>query len=247
MTGKGITLERSGSVAILTIDDPAHRNALGHDALAQMENRCREVDEDESIGALIVRGAGGHFCSGALRSILEDTGIDPLREDNFALLTSIYEAVARVGRVKVPVIAAVRGAAVGAGFNLALAADLRIVAENARLTSGFLRIGIHPGGGHFQLLRRAVGIEYAAGVALFGETLTGMRAAQIGLAWEALPDDDVEPRALELATRVAGDPQLARAIKRTLAQADHANWTAAIDAERSAQMWSLRRKHDADS
>lgn len=247
MTGNDITLERSGSVAILTIDDPAHRNALGHDAFVQMEQCCREVDEDQVLGAMIVRGAGGSFCSGALRSILEDTGSDPIREDNFTLLTSIYEAIARVGRVKVPVIAAVRGAAVGAGLNLALAADLRIVAEDARLTSGFLHIGIHPGGGHFELLRRAVGIEYAAGVAVFGETLTGTRAAEIGLAWQALPDDEVEPRALELANRVAGDPPLARAMKRSLAQADHGSWAAAIDAERSAQMWSLRRKHDADS
>lgn len=243
MTQRTVTLERSGPVALLTLDDPGRRNALGYDSYDQIADCCREVDEDRELGAMVVRGAGGQFCSGAVRSLLADTASDPLREDNFALLSSIYDAVERIGRMQVPVIAAVRGAAVGAGFNLALVADLRIVADDARLTSGFLQIAMHPGGGHFRLLGRAAGREAAAALAVFGETLTGSRAAEIGLAWEALPDDEVEPRALELAARAAADPALARAMKRSLVHATDADWTVAMDAERSAQFWSLRRKH----
>lgn len=244
---RAVELQRSGSLAILTINDPDRRNALGPETLSLIEDYCNEIDEDLSVGAVVLRGAAGHFCSGALRSILDETASDPLRQDNFTLLTSIYEAVARVGQLKVPVVAAIRGAAVGAGFNLALVADLRIVAENAKLISGFAPIGLHPGGGHFKLLIRAAGFEAAAAIGVFGETLTGLQAAKLGLAWEALPDVDVEPRAIELASRIAGDPALARATKRSLAQAGHFEWNGPMDAERSAQFWSLRRRLSADA
>ena len=98
-----------------------------------------------------------------------------------------------------PTIAAVLGAAVGAGINLMLATDLRIVAEDARLISGFLRIGLHPGGGHFGLLAGRAGAEAAAAAGIFGEEISGVRAVQLGLAWEALPAEQVEQRAAELA------------------------------------------------
>jgi enoyl-CoA hydratase len=241
-----ITLERDGAVAILTLDDPARRNALNENSHAEIAEHCAAVDGDPGIGAVVLRGAGGHFCSGAVRGILDSTASDPLREDHFALLCSIYDAVVRVGALQVPVVAAVRGAAVGAGLNLALAADVRVVSADVQLLSGFLRIGLHPGGGHFHLLARAAGREAAAAVARFGETIDGTRAVEIGLAWEALPDEQVEERALQLAGRAASDPAIARAMKRSLGQAG-ADWPTAMDAERSIQMWSLRRKAAAAS
>ena len=91
-----------------------------------------------------------------------------------------------------------------------LATDLRIVAEDARLISGFLRIGLHPGGGHFGLLAGRAGAEAAAAAGIFGEEISGLRAVQLGLAWEALRSERVEERAAELARRAARDPQLAR-------------------------------------
>ena len=104
------------------------------------------------MGAAVICGAGGTFCSGAERGHLEDVGRDPAEEGRYAALGGIYRAFTRVGQFEVPSIAAVRGAAVEAGINLMLATDLRIVAEDARLISGFLRIGLHPGSGHFGLL-----------------------------------------------------------------------------------------------
>ena len=92
-----------------------------------------------------------------------------------------------------------RGAAVGAGLNLALATDLRIVSRTARLLPGFAQIGIHPGGGHFTLLNRVAGREAAAALGLFGEEVDGDRAVALGLAWAAYDDGDVQDRALALA------------------------------------------------
>ena len=139
------------------------------------------------MGAAVISGAGGTFCSGAERGHLEEVGRDPAEAGRYAALGGIYRAFTRVGELEVPSIAAVRGAAVGAGINLLLATDLRIVAEDARLISGFLRIGLHPGGGHFGLLAGRAGAEAAAAAGIFGEEISGLRAVQLGLAWEAVP------------------------------------------------------------
>jgi len=119
------------------------------------------------------------------------------------------------------------------------------VAEEARIITRFLHIGLHPGGGHFTLLGRLAGREATAAMALFGQEVSGRRAAELGLAWEALPEAEVEPRALELARGVAGDPELARAAVRSLRLElgpPATSWPLALEAEKAVQMWSLRRK-----
>jgi enoyl-CoA hydratase len=143
-------------------------------------------------------------------------------------------------------VAAVRGAAVGAGLNLALATDLRIVSRTARLLPGFAQIGIHPGGGHYTLISRVAGREAAAAMGLFGEEINGERAVELGLAWAAHDDADVEAESLRLARRVATDPPLARRLATSFRRETAAAampWEVALDVERSAQMWSLRRRH----
>jgi len=157
---------------------------------------------------------------------------------------AIYDCFYRLGQVEVPTIAAVRGSAVGAGMNMLLAADLRIVARDVRLICGFLKRGLHPGGGHFVLLSRLVGREAAAAMALFGEQVDGERAVQLGLAWETVDDAAVEDRAMELAARVAADPALARAAVgsfRIETGPPHVSWAVATQFERPVQMWSMRR------
>src|SRR5688500_14129780 len=96
----------------------------------------------------------------------------------------IYDSFCRLGQVKVPTVAAVSGSAVGTGMNMLLAADLRIVARDASLLCGFLKRGVHPGGGHFVILSRLIGREAAAAMALFGEEINGERAVDLGPTWE---------------------------------------------------------------
>jgi enoyl-CoA hydratase len=241
---ENVRLVFHGHVALITLNRPERRNAFVPKMARKFIEVCRRIDERRDVGAVIVHGEGDAFCAGADRAILERAGTDPVAEENFADLGSVYEAFMRLGSLGPPVIAAVNGSAVGAGLNLALAADLRIVAEDARLIAGFLRIGIHPGGGHFSLLTRLVGREAAAALALFGEEITGADAVRLGLAWEAHPREEVLPRAMELASRVASDPELGRAATRTFRQmsASKVDWEVAMAAERSAQMWSLRRR-----
>src|SRR3712207_598304 len=169
-----------------------------------------EVDGRPDVGALVVRAGGKSFCAGGDIATLTAAGRDPAAAEAYEGMGNIYDSFYRLGQVKVPTVAAVRGSAVGAGMNMLLAADLRIVARDARLLSGFLKRGMHPGGGHFVILSRLIGREAAAAMALFGEEIIGDKAVGLGLAWESVDDAAVEDRAIELAQRVAADPELAR-------------------------------------
>jgi enoyl-CoA hydratase len=244
-----VRVEVDGHVAVLSLWAPGRRNALTPDMAGELAAACEEIDANPEVGSVVVRGEGGYFCAGAHRDTLSGAGADPLSEPAHTNLGVVYRSFARVGELEAPVVAAVRGGAVGAGVNLALAADLRIVAEDARLLSGFLRLGLHPGGGYFVISGRTAGREATAAMGLFGEELDGRRAVELGLAWEALPDDKVEARARELAARAGADPALARRAARSFRSElgpPSVPWPVALDAERSAQMWSLRRRAESD-
>jgi enoyl-CoA hydratase len=241
-----VELERHGDgVAVLTLDAPERRNALTVAMADELVAACEELDADASVGAVVVRGAGGFFCAGGDRATLAEAGRDPAAPETYAGIGAVYRSFARVGEVEPPTIAAVRGGAVGAGLNLMLATDLRIVGREARIVSGFLPIGLHPGGGHGALIGRTGAREAAAALALFGERVDGARAAELGLAWAAVDDEDVEGTALELAARAGADPELARrtaASLRTVLGPPALPWGAALELERASQMWSMRRK-----
>lgn len=240
-----LSLDKQDGIATLTMRAPERRNALSVAMAEAMVAACEDVDADPSIGAVIVTGEGAYFCAGGDRTVLARAGEDPAAPEAYAGLTRIYEAFARVGRLEPPTIAAIRGGCVGAGTNLALATDLRVVAEDARLLSGFLPIGLHPGGGHSLLISRAVGRETANAMQLFGAKLTGVEAVQHGLAWAAVPAEEVEAKARELAATPAADPELARRTAKSMrmvAGPPALPWNAALDLERASQMWSMRRK-----
>jgi enoyl-CoA hydratase len=242
-----VLLEVDGGVAVVTLNAPQRRNALTPAMATELIATFDEVDARDDVGALVVRAVGKSFCAGGDVQTLTDAGKDPAAPDAYAGMGAIYDSFYRLGQVKAPTIAAVRGSAVGAGMNMLLAADLRIVARDARLICGFLKRGLHPGGGHFVILSRLVGREAAAAMALFGEEVDGERAVQLGLAWETVDDAAVEDRALELAARVAKDPALARAAVgnfRKETGPPHVSWEVATQFERPAQMWSMRRSAD---
>ena len=244
-----IRLDVEHGIAVLTVSNPSIKNALTLKMSHQLSEFCDRIDADATIGAVVVRGDGGTFCSGADTRSWSGTYADPMSDSAYAETDDIYGAFYRVGQIKVPTISAVRGAAVGAGLNLALATDLRIVADDARLIAGFLKAGIHPGGGFFTIASRVGGREAAAAMGVFSEEVSGPRAVQLGLAWDAVPDDEVEARALALAERVAGDPVLARRVAKSFrAEADPSPlpWSTAIEVERGVQIWTQARRLRGD-
>lgn len=240
-----VSLTVDDGVAVVTLGAPERRNALTVAMAAELAEAARAAEANPQVGALVVTG-GAHFCAGAVREVLAKVGSDPVADQAYRDMETMYGAFTTVGTVEIPTIAAVRGAAVGAGLNLALATDLRIVAENARMVPGFAQIGIHPGGGHFTLLNRAVGREATAALGLFGGQVDGRRAVELGMAWSAVDDDQVEVEAMAIARRVAADPPLARRLVRSFRRETEAgglSWDVAVEVERAPQFWSLRRKH----
>ena len=144
-----VHVERRGRVAVLTLDDERRRNALTLGLCEAVAGAMDDLESDDGVGAVVVTGAGPAFCAGADLSHLGES-----RRDG---LLAIYEGFLRVARSPLPTLAAVNGAAVGAGMNLALACDVRLAGRSARFDTRFLDLGIHPGGGHTWMFRRIVG------------------------------------------------------------------------------------------
>ena len=240
-----VDLEIADHVAVLTLAAPQRRNALTPAMAREVIDACHTIDADSAIGAVVVRGAGGFFCAGAHRAFLATAAENPLDPEIHRDMGTVYDSFVRVGALEPPTLAAIRGGAVGAGVNLAFATDLRVIAQDAVLDAGFTRLGIHPGGGHFILLQRTAGRELAAGLGLFGGTLTGTRAVETGAAWIALPDGEVEAAAIAIAAPIAQDPELAREAARSFRSETGppaASWAMALRAERAPQQWSLQRR-----
>ena len=238
-----IRFEVEAGVATITLAAPQRRNALTAPLARELVEACERADGDGAVGAVIITGDGG-FCAGASRDLLEAATRNPLVDPARADLLAVYESFVRVGQLAVPSISAVTGAAVGAGVNLVLATDLRVVANDAKLIPGFLRLGLHPGGGHLALLGRLAGRETVAALGIFGEEIDGARAHQLGLAWAAPPAAEVLPSAVAIARRVARDPELARATAAALRLElgpPPISWPAALQAETAMQAWSLHR------
>jgi enoyl-CoA hydratase len=190
----------------------AHRkNALTGTSARELLGALRSVADDPTIGALVLAGTDTAFCAGAHRELLSAVGRgEPAALDDISAVYDVFE-VMRTSPV--PIIAAVQGAAVGAGLNLVLAADVRIVADNAYLRSMFVANSIHPGGAHLKMLEGIGGREAVTLMAVLDEPLSGADFAKAGWATHALPAAEVEDRAIALAQRAGRAPALARLIK----------------------------------
>ncbi|MFT3874129.1 MAG: enoyl-CoA hydratase/isomerase family protein [Nocardioides sp.] len=242
-----VRLELLDRIGVVTIDAPETRNALDRESAQELLDCLSEIGEDTSIRAAVIRGGGGTFCSGANRALLAEAAKNPYDEEVSIALETIYSSFVALCELPVPTIAALRGAAVGAGANLALAADVRIASDQARIVSGFLRIGLHPGGGHFTLLERLAGPQTTAAMTLLGQEVRGERLRELGLAWEVLPDEEVEDRAIALASLLS-DARLARdAVSTFRAQswARQVPMATAVRSEQAAQFASLARRPEA--
>lgn len=220
-------------VAVVTIDDAERRNALTLPMVDGIVVALDELEADDSIGAVVVTGAGPAFCAGADLSHLGGAADSDLRR--------IYEGFLRFARCPLPTVAAVNGAAVGAGMNLALACDIRLTSPRAKFDTRFLQLGLHPGGGHTWMLERIVGPQTAAAMVLFGEVLDGEAAAKVGLVWRCVPEGELLAAARAIAAKAASAPrELSRRTKSTLTRmptvATHAE---AVDAELEVQVWSV--------
>jgi enoyl-CoA hydratase len=231
-----LDVEVEEGVGLLRLNDPGRRNALTMPLVREIVEAVDRLEAEPSVGALVVTGAPPSFCAGADLSDLGAT-----RESREAGLRRIYEGFLAVARSPLPTVAAVNGAAVGAGMNLALGCDVRVAGTSARFDTRFLQLGLHPGGGHTWMLQRIVGPQAAAATLLFGEVLDGKAAERAGMAWRCVDDGELVATAVAMARRCAEGPhELARRMKATLRrQAGISTSAEAVDVELEVQLWSL--------
>ena len=230
-----VLVDIADGIATLTLNRPDERNTLTAPMVAEIVAAMDAIEADTDVGVVVVTGAGSAFCAGA--------NLGNLAEATSDSLLNIYEGFLRIARSPLPTIAAVNGAAVGAGMNLALGCDVRIAAQRARFDTRFLTLGIHPGGGHTWMLQRLVGSQAAMAAVLFGEILDGPGAERIGLVHRCVADDQLMTAARSLAAGAAGAPrELVIATKATMkAMGAVDQHDEAIERELEPQVWSTRQ------
>ncbi|MEO6446443.1 MAG: enoyl-CoA hydratase-related protein [Gemmatimonadaceae bacterium] len=212
-----VLVDRAGAVGVLTINRPDKRNALSAGVRAEFLARFNELLGDQDIRVVVVTGAGNKsFVAGA--DIAEFAQRTPVEQFRVMRGPSLLETLERAAK---PVIAAVNGYCLGGGLELAMACDFRVASALARFGQPEINLGIIPGGGGTQRLPRLVGMGAALKMILTGEPVDAAEALRMGLVEEVVPSEQLMPRAMELAHKMAGKSPVALAAAK---EATRAAW-----------------------
>jgi 2-(1,2-epoxy-1,2-dihydrophenyl)acetyl-CoA isomerase len=202
-----ITRERVGAVTVITLNRPEAYNALDLQLGEELLDALIECDEDRGVRAVVLTGAGRAFCAGGDIRAMDASGSAGGAAAFLKKLTVfLHSAVATMAWMPKPVIAAVNGPAAGAGFSLALAADLILAAHGATFTMAYTKIGLCPDGSSTYFLPRLVGGKRAFDLICSNRILTATQAQDLGLVAEVFPDQEFRARAREFAARLAAGP-----------------------------------------
>lgn len=235
-----VTLDRSGAVAVLTLNRPDKMNALGEPGDGdQVRAACDEVNADPSIRCVVLTGAGRAFSAGgdvkamkAREGAFGGNGVQ-LR-DNYR--TNIHRVVKSIYGLEVPSIAAVNGPAIGLGCDVACMTDIRIAADNAKFGVTFLKLGLIPGDGGAWLLPRTVGMSRAAELLFTGDVVDAAIAERWGLVSRVVPAAELMEEAIKLAERIAQQPPHAlRLAKNLLKHGQTSSYETLMDMSAAAQ------------
>jgi enoyl-CoA hydratase/carnithine racemase len=221
-----LNYEQTGSIVTLTMNAPDTRNVLtGNTAVDEFVAACARINADTSVRVAIVTGAGSAFSAGGnvkdMRRYFEQD-IEPAKI-RLEYRNGIQRLPIALYNLEVPTIAAVNGAAIGAGCDLACMCDMRIASDTATFAESFIRVGIVPGDGGAWFLPRTVGRSRAAEMAFTGEAIDAREALACGLVSRVVPPAELLPEARRLAARIAVNPgQTLRMTKRLLREGEHA-------------------------
>lgn len=206
MTDHRITIDTEDGVAWIRLDRPEVLNALDDRTLEDLLDATRAADDDRSVGAIVIEGGERAFAAGVdVGTMASASAADLYRDDTFSRWQ-------RLASVRTPIIAAVRGYALGGGCELAMIADLIIAGDSARFGQPEITLGVIPGMGGTQRLVRAVGKAVAMDVVLSGRLLTAQEALAAGLVARVVPDSRVAETTREIADKIAAMPAIARAM-----------------------------------
>lgn len=218
-----ILFEARDGVAHLTLNRPEAANSLNPQLSSEMMDAVIRCEEDKDVRALVIGGSGRFFCAGAdLKGFYSGGGELKSRVSLF------HATISRIARAELPVIAAVNGAAAGAGMGLACACDLMIAGESARFTMAYSRIGLSPNGSTTYFLPRLIGVRRALELTYLNRTLSAAEALNWGIATRVVPDDQLAEQAHALGAQLAAGPTRAYAAAKRLM---HSGWTTPLETQ----------------
>ncbi len=227
-----------GHVALLEIDRPPN-NFVSVKLMRDLADALDDIDADTALRATVLTAAGKVFCAGA--DLASPTGVGG---QGMQGINPLYDQAVRLFSAKKPIVAAIQGAAIGAGLGLALVADFRVVAPEARFAANFVKLGFHPGFGITHTLPRVVGQQKAQLMCLTGRRIKGEEALAWGLADQMVALGDLRAAALALAQELAEAAPLAVVSTRATLRADLAQAVRSqTDHEQKEQTW-LRATND---
>ena len=239
-----VLIERKGAIGIVTINRAEVKNALTGAMQKDITAAFDEFSSDPEVRAVILTGAGGEFTAGA---DVKDIGAGGVA-DSVGRLAILGRMVQSIYNTRKPTVAVVPGVCLGMGWGMALACDIVLAAETARFGAVFRNVGLAPDAGISWFLPRIVGPMRAKELIYSGRFVSGTEAAELGLALEALPQEQLMDRAMELAESMAQGPTLAFALaKRQFDLASTLGLGQFLEAEASTQPIASRSEDSAEA
>lgn len=227
--------DRSEGVVTLTLNRPASRNAMTPELTEAFSEQIERLRSDPEARVLVIRAAGPAFCAGGDLSFI-NPGPGASVPDIRTKMRAFYGKFLAVRALDIPTIAAINGAAVGAGLCMALACDLRVASDDAKISTGFTRLGLHPGMAGTYLLTRLVGSARSADLMFTSRTVSGTEAATMGLVNSSVPAGRLHEEAHALARQIAANAPIAmRMTKRAIQLAERADLEMMLEYEGLAQ------------
>lgn len=213
-----LEVTRRGAIGVITLNRPERKNAFTMSMIDDWTRALLDFQRDESVRVIVVTGAGGAFCSGVDLSEFKGEARSVLDEKRI-LTDRVHQVALAMQRIDKPVIAAVGGAAVGAGMDMALLCDMRFAGSSAKFIEGYIHVGLVPGDGGAWLLPRIVGQATALRLLWTGDPVDAEEAKRLQLVEDVFADEDLLEETLRFAQRLADKPPLAvRLIKRAVRQ-----------------------------
>jgi enoyl-CoA hydratase/carnithine racemase len=247
---ENLLIERAArGVMIATLNRPQQMNALTLSMFGELQRLCDEVADDDQVQALVMTGAGRGFCAGL--DLADAARLPAMSVADFLRGQETWaNAIAGFRLLPKPVIAAVNGAAAGAGFSLALAADIRLAAPAARFNAAFVKIGLSGGDcGSSWMLPRIVGLGHASDILLTGRFVESDEAARIGLVNRVVPAEQLRQEAVALATSITANSPLGVRLTKQVIQVnvDAPSLQAALEIENRNQALTSRTEDMAEA
>jgi enoyl-CoA hydratase/carnithine racemase len=224
-----VLYETEGHTAIITLNRPQAKNAFSQEMLTLWRQFLEEAKADDNVRVIILTGKGDIFCSGGDIRDMADGKLRSWDMKRF-LWEGVHRIVLTLEDLDKPIIAAINGAAMGAGLDMALMCDLRVCSDQAKLAESYIMLGVVPGDGGAYFLPRLVGIAKGLELLLTGDVLSAKEALAIGLVNRVVPQDELMKETMSLAGKISSKPPLAvRMMKRAVYQAQTSSLRSHLD------------------